>query len=243
MEIYMQFDRPLIELEVVKMRSFLKRCIAGEPVAYILGEVEFLGCRIEVTSDALIPRPETEIMVDLVLKTIKKQPMDGKVLWDLCTGSGCIGLAIKRACPDMMVVLSDICPKALALAQKNSAKNQLTVEWRQGDLLQPFKQEKADFVVCNPPYVSKDEFSLLDQSVRDFEPSLALLAGDRGTDFYERLALELPACLNRGAQLFFEIGHLQGTVVQEIFSRPPWRHLQILKDWSGHDRFFFLEIE
>jgi len=242
-DLYLQFDRPLVESEMVLMRQYLKRVIAKEPIAYIMGEVEFLGCRIEVTHDVLIPRNETEILADLVIKKLKVLEPAKRVLWDLCTGSGCIGLGIKRACSSISVVLSDICPRAIELAKSNSVKNCLQVECRVGDLLQPFLNEKADFVICNPPYVSKKEFDLLERSVRDFEPSLALLAGDQGTDFYERLSIELPRFLNPGAQVFLEIGHTQGGAVQEIFRKAPWMGSQILKDWAGHDRFFFLEIE
>ncbi len=239
----MQHDRPLIEPEMAQMREFLKRSVAGEPIAYILGEVEFMGCRIKVTPNVLIPRQETEILVDLALKKIMDKIPPNGVFWDLCAGSGCIGLGIKKACPELCVVLSDISPQAIALAEINAAHNHLSVQCRVGDLLQPFLNEKADFVICNPPYVSKKEFSELDRSVRDYEPSLALLAGCDGTDFYDRLSDELPRFLNPGARVFLEIGYAQGAVVQEIFAKSPWLNCQIKKDWAGHDRFFFLEIE
>jgi release factor glutamine methyltransferase len=243
MELYMQFDRPLIEEEMTRMRLFLKRSVTKEPVAYILGSVEFYGCLIDVTPDVLIPRPETEILVDLAVKKILISQPKGKFLWDLCTGSGCIGLSIKRACPDLTVVLSDISPKAVDVAEQNIRKNHLHLECRTGDLLSCFANEKADFVICNPPYVSKEEYAALDACVRDFEPRTALMGGDSGLEFYERLAIELPAFLNPGAQLFLEIGYCQGSAVQKVFNCSPWCHFQLLKDWAGHDRFFFLEIE
>jgi release factor glutamine methyltransferase len=238
-ELYMQFDRPLVEAELEKMRAALKRSAQGEPVEYIFGECEFYGCRLEVTPDVLIPRPETEVMVDLIAKRIKGK----KNLWDLCTGSGCIGLALKRACPELSVTLSDLSPKALALAKKNAEKNHLQVEFLFGDLLQPFAGKKADAVVCNPPYISKKEYESLDVSVRSFEPSMALVGGETGFEFYERLAAELPRYLCEGGALFLEIGFQQGNGVKEIFKKSPWREGEILKDWAGHDRFFFLEIE
>jgi release factor glutamine methyltransferase len=243
LDLYLQFDRPLIEFEMAQMRSMMKRCISGEPISYIMGEVEFMGCSIRVTPDVLIPRHETEILVDLAIKKIKERDPANRVLWDICTGSGCIGLGIKRACPALSVVLSDICPRAIAMASMNRDNNHLVADVRAGDLLQPFLDEQADFVICNPPYVSTKEFDLLEKSVREFEPSQALLAGEKGTDFYERFSHELPRFLRPGAQIFFEIGHTQGAIVLEIFGRPPWRSLQIHKDWAGHDRFFFLEIE
>ena len=238
LDLYLQFDRPLIEPELEKMRELLKRKSAGEPLEQILGEVEFYGCKISLTPDVLIPRPETEILADLIAKEVKSG-----VLWDLCTGSGCIGLSLKKKRPLLNVVLSDICPKALAVAKKNSEKNHLQVGIRQGDLLQPFFGEKADFVVVNPPYISKSIWKKLDPSVRDFEPSSALVGGESGLEFYERLAAELPAYLKSGSKVFFEIGYDQGEALKSLFSCPPWTKVRLLKDWAGHNRFFFLEIE
>ena len=243
LDLYLQYDRLLIEKELETMRAFLQRRSTGEPIEQIIKEVEFYGCRIEISPDVLIPRPETEILVDLAVKKIKQQPIEGKVLWDLCTGSGCIGIAIKRACPELTVVLSDICPKALAIARKNADKNQLTVELKSGDLLSPFNGLKADFVICNPPYVSSGDYNTLSPSVRDYEPKIALVGGAKGTEYYKRLEKELPRFLNPKAQVFFEIGAGSGPAIQEIFFRSFWRSFSRMKDWSGHDRFFFLEIE
>ena len=238
LDLYLQFDRPLIDLELQKMRSFLKRKIAGEPFEQIAGEVEFYGCAITVTPDVLIPRPETEILVDLIAKEV-----ESGTLWDLCTGSGCVGLALKKAKPELNVILSDICPKALAVAQKNGEKNQLSVEVRQGDLLAPFIGQKADIVVANPPYISKKGWEGLDAGVRDFEPSLALVGGQSGLEFYERLSQELPLFLKPKAKVFFEIGYDQGEALKKLFASSIWVKMRLLKDWAGHDRFFFLETE
>jgi release factor glutamine methyltransferase len=243
MDIYMQFDRPLIEEEIERMRAYLKRAITKEPVAYIVGSVDFFGCRIEVSANVLIPRPETEILVDMAVQTIGARPAEGQTLWDLCTGSGCIGLGIKRTCPQLNVVLSDICPAAIAAARRNAVNNDLQIEYRIGDLLSPFSGEKADFVICNPPYISSGEWQKLDAGVRDFEPCKALRAGESGLEFYRRLSAELPVFLNPKAQVFLEIGYQQGSEVKKIFSHSAWRRLELLKDWAGHDRFFLLENE
>lgn len=243
MDLYLQHDRPLVESELEKMRSLLRRRSTGEPLEQILGEVEFYHCHLAITPDVLIPRQETEILVDLIAKRIKERPVSGLSLWDLCTGSGCIGLSLKKTFSELNVSLSDLCPKALAVAKKNAEANFLQVDLRMGDLLEPFFGETADFIICNPPYVSQKEYEALDPGVRDFEPSSALLAGERGTEFYERIALELPPFLRPGAQIFLEIGSGQGADVQEIFSSLPWRRNRLLKDWAGKDRFFFLEIE
>ena len=239
-DLYMQYDRLLVEAELEIMRGYLKRCATGEPIQQIIGEIEFYGCRIAINRDVLIPRQETEILVDLVVKKISQQPMKDKVIWDLCTGSGCIGLGIKRACPDLAVIMSDVSPKALALAQQNAERNQLIVELRLGDLLAPFKGQTADYIICNPPYVSFDEFAALSSSVRDYEPQIALLGGKTGLEFYQRLSVELPQYLSPNAQCFFEIGASQGPGVQEIFQGSPWRLVSLQQDWARHDRFIII---
>lgn len=233
MELYLQFDRPVVESELEKMRELLKRVAKGEPVEYVTGVVDFLGCNIKVDKRVLIPRQETEILVDLVLKRIG----DG-VLWDVCTGSGCIGIAIKKARPDLTVVLSDISKSALEVARENARLNEVEVEILEGDLLQPFKGRKADYLICNPPYISKNEYTNLDPSVRDFEPVQALVGGEEGTEYYQRLNLELDPYLNPKGQVFLEIGAGQEKALKELFVNRPH---EVLKDWAGHPRFFFLE--
>ncbi len=227
MELYLQFDKPVVEEELKILRELLKRSGKGEPLEYVTGQVEFFGCTIKTDARALIPRPETELLVEL----ISKRAPTG-VLWDLCTGSGCIGIALKKAHPELSVTLSDLSAEALSLASENAQLNQVEVTLVQGDLLVPFRGQKADFIVCNPPYVSEAEFAQLDPAVRDFEPAQALLAGPRGTEFYERLARELPNHLNPGGQAFFEIGSTQGEALQRLFPRS-----QLMFDWAGDPRF------
>lgn len=230
--LYLQFDKPLIDQELQALRALLKKCGRGEPLEYVIGEIEFFGCKIKIDKRALIPRPETEILIDLAIKRMKQG-----VLWDLCTGSGCIGIALKKVLPALSVTLSDLSPDALALAASNAQLNGVEVELLQGDLLTPFQGRKADYIVCNPPYISDDAFDHLDPSVRDFEPKLALAAGQKGTEFYERLMRELPPFLNPNAQVFLEIGAEQGGALKRIFGDKG----ELLSDWAGHPRFFFLE--
>jgi release factor glutamine methyltransferase len=232
MDLYLQFDKPLIENELDRVRDLLKRCSKGEPIEYVLGEVEFFGCRIKVDQRVLIPRPETEILVEMVSKKIHNKG----VLWDLCTGSGCIGIALKKAHPELQVSLSDVSKQALTLAAENAKLNKVDIEIFQGDLLEPFLGRKADWIICNPPYISEIEYSQLDPSVRDHEPKLALLGGKRGTEFYERLMRELPGHLNSGAQIFFEIGSTQGESLEKIFPAG-----KVYFDWAGLPRFFIVQ--
>ena len=218
--------------------GLVKRKAEGEPLGYLLEEGEFLECKLTLTPDVLIPRQETEILVDLALKKIPNEP---QILWDLCTGSGCMGLAAKKHRSQLQVTLSDLSAKALACAKKNAEQNQLEVSCLQSDLLGAFEGKKADFVFCNPPYVSEEEYSKLEREVH-FEPREAHLAKEGGLEFYKRLAADLPACLNPGAKVFLEIGHNQGRAVRKIFSQSHWKQRRYEKDWAGKDRFFFLEF-
>lgn len=236
LDLFLQFDRPMQEAELLVIRDRLIRCAKGEPLAYLKGEVEFYGCRINVDRRVLIPRPETEILVDLIAKQVEKG-----ILWDVCTGSGCIAIALKKARPLIEVSGGDCSAEALSLARQNGERNQVDVSFFQGDLLAPFVGLEADVVVCNPPYVSEGEYQALETGVRDFEPRGALVGGPTGLEFYQRLANGLPKHLKPRGKVFFEIGSQQGEAVIKIFESKIWSKKEVLKDWSGKDRFFFLE--
>lgn len=236
-DLYLQSDLPLEEEELALLRCLLRRKAQGEPLEYITGEISFYGCRIKVDQRALIPRPETEILVDLL-----SQRLQGSKLWDLCTGSGCIGIALKKKFPHLEVFLSDLSEEALSLAQENAELNQVGVEICRGDLFVPFAGRTTDCIISNPPYIGAEEFSALDSSVRNYEPTIALLAGRRGTEFYERLSKEAPAFLNPGGQICLEIGWNQGCEVSSFFSKAPWKQTELLPDWAGKDRFFFANL-
>jgi release factor glutamine methyltransferase len=242
-DLYLQFDCPLGEPELAKFRSFLQRASREEPVEYILSTVDFYGLELPITSEVLIPRPETEILVEKIVHRFAKEDLEGKVLWDLCSGSGCIGLSLKKKFPSLSVFLSDASNAALKSARKAAEICQLDVGFLEGDLFAPFQERKADYIVCNPPYISEREYEELSFSVKGFEPKMALVGGSTGLEFYERLALELPLYTKPGAKIFLEIGHLQGKAVDQIFSNPCWIEKRLELDWSGKDRFFFLERE
>lgn len=243
LDLYMQFDRPMVETELESLRALLKRAVRGEPLEYITGEVFFYHCSIAVTPDVLIPRPETEILVDIACKQLKSQDLSGQTAWDLCTGSGCIGIAVKKMFPDLHMVLSDISREALLVAEGNAQRNDVQVELVCGSLLDPFMSRKADVVFCNPPYISNKEYEYLDGSVKNFEPQKALVAEENGLAFYRCLKEALPQCLNPGARVYLELGAGQGQSLIDLFSGPEWRTAHLGKDWAGHDRFFFLEFE
>jgi len=243
LNLYLQFDRPLQEDELTSYRALLKKKAAGEPFEYICGKTSFFGCELLVTPDVLIPRPETEVLLEKACDRIKEEQLAGKSAWDLCCGSGCIGLGLKKRFLDLAVSLSDVSERAISVAKENSKKNQLDVELLCGDLLSVFQGRKADYVFCNPPYISKKEYDSLDRSVKDFEPALALVGGESGLAFYERLSKELPGYVQPHDQVLIEIGTGQGEAVLDLFSAGHWKAKGVEKDWAGHDRFFFLEFE
>lgn len=242
LQLYLEFDRPLNDKELSECREQLRRRASGEPLAYIQGEVEFYDCTLKVTSDVLIPRPETEILVDRIAQELANEPLEGRVLWDLCCGSGCIGIALKKKFPQLNIVLSDLSEEALSVASTNAEENQVEVTLLQGDLLAPFTGQKAHYMVCNPPYISEEEYATLDPQVRDFEPKQALLAESEGLAFYHRLATELPSHLHPGGKVWLEIGFQQGDALKEIFNTSEWQNVQVTPDWAGHDRFLEAEI-
>ncbi|NGX45546.1 MAG: hypothetical protein K940chlam2_00701, partial [Chlamydiae bacterium] len=240
-DLYMHYDRPLAEEELEKYREALRRRGKGEPIDYIMGIGHFFNCQIETTPAALIPRPETELLLEKVCLAEKR----GKAL-DLCTGSGCLAIGLKRHFPEMEVWGGDLSSEALALAERNAKLNQVEVNWREGDLFAPFEGEKFDLLLCNPPYISEAEYEKLDPEVRDFEPQMALVSGERGTEFFERIAREMALYLNDEAKFYFEIGATQGEDLLKLFSSSHFSNLLLEQDLAGHPRFFsgvFLEKE
>ncbi len=242
-DLYMSFERPVIERELEIIRDHLKRRGANEPLSYIHKEISFYGCTIALTPDVLIPRQETEIIVDKIVQSLKGSDLKGKILYDICTGSGCIGIALKKQFPELKVYLSDISEKALKVAKINADQNQTKVTLIQGDLFQPFKRLKADFIICNPPYISEDEYVNLENEVKLYEPKLALVASNQGLECYERFADGLRDYLNPNGKCYLEIGYNQKSAITNIFSKQGYKKFNFEKDWAGLDRLFFLEIE
>jgi|694.fasta_scaffold115699_3 release factor glutamine methyltransferase len=243
MQLYMEYDRPLMEKELELLRENLARRARGEPLQYIHGEVKFFECNLLVTPDVIIPRQETELLVEKIVAQLQQEDLQNKILLDLCAGSGAIGIALKKKFPLLKVILSDISPKALAIASENGKRNGVEVEFLEGDLLAPFEGRKAHYLVCNPPYISEQEFPLLQPEVRNYEPKTALVAGPTGYEIYTRLTNEMKPYLVPGAKIWFEIGAGQGEGIKRLFQAPWWKRMEVESDLAGHDRFFFLEIE
>ncbi len=227
-------DRPLTKAEQSQFFASLSRRLCFEPMAYIFGKKEFFGHEFGVDQNCLIPRPDTECVVEKVLQLAGDKPMR---IFELCTGSGAIAISLAKTLPNVDITASDISLGALTIAQKNA--HHLGVKSRvsflHGDLFAPFSDLlPADIVVANPPYIATDIIRELAPDVR-FEPMLALDGGENGLAFYRRIIREADRFLCDSGWLVLEIGFDQGDQVASIFGEP-WVNMEILRDWAGHHR-------
>ena len=222
-----------------QMEELTTRVIEGEPLAYILGEWEFYGLPLYVDKNVLIPRDDTCAVASLAIEKALTLKNDPRIL-DLCTGSGCIGLAIASRVKDARVTLADISNEALAVAKKNVVRNRLTgrVACIQADATKkpsPFLG-KFDLIVSNPPYITEQEMKELPHSVSGFEPHLALFGGTDGLDFYRAIAENYAAALNPGGYLCFEFGMGQGDGVCRILEENQYTILERTRDYNDIER-------
>jgi release factor glutamine methyltransferase len=199
--------------------------------------VQFYGCAITVGPGVLIPRPETELLVDSIVKELSKQPLAEKKLLDLCCGSGCIAIAIKKALPELEVIASDISKEAVQYTTCNAEHNGVHIKILQGNLLEAL-HEKVNFLVCNPPYISEAEFQGLDASVKDFEPYVALVSGPTGLEVYQKIAATSRNYVTE--KIWLEIGKDQGQLVKSLFQDAGYMNIHVEKDLSGHDRYIYI---
>ena len=201
------------------------------PLQYITGEQAFMGMTFKVNSNVLIPRQDTETLVEEALKVIEPQM---EVL-DLCTGSGCILLSILKNAPTVHGTGSDISKQALLVAKENARLHDLDAEWVRGNLFDNVSGQ-YDVIVSNPPYIAQAELPMLMPEVLHFEPMQALDGGADGLDFYRSITAEAPQYLKENGYLFFEIGYDQGKAVQQLMQDAGFKDVTIRKDLAGNDR-------
>ena len=213
--------------------SFVQRRLRGEPMPYILGQWDFYGMTLTVTPDVLIPRDDTVVVTELAIKKAMYLEQNPRIL-DLCTGSGCIGLAIARRVKDARVTLGDVSAAALRVARRNVSQLKLTgrVNCVAMDALKPAQEFLGtyDLIVSNPPYVTTQEMETLDPSVRDFEPHLALDGGEDGLDFYRAIIKNYSSALAPRGYLCFEFGMGQENAVCSLLMRGGYEILELKKD-------------
>lgn len=222
-----------------KVREYIERRIAGEPVAYITGSWEFYGLPMIVTPDVLIPRMDTEVLVNTAKELLTGYKMDAKVL-DLCCGSGCITCAVGHEMPATKLVAVDISPSALEICRKNIALNRLSARaiCMQADALSspPMSIGQFDMIISNPPYIATAEIDTLDSSVRDHEPLWALDGGEDGLRFYKSIIKHWRTTLRPYGMLLFEVGEGQAGAVSEMLQAASFRSVFTRKDTLGVDR-------
>ncbi len=221
--------------------ALIERAAAGEPLPYILGHRAFYDRDLLVSSAVLIPRPETEILLEAALDFARSQT--GCKVVDVGTGSGAIAVTVAANCPDAVVYAVDISPAALAVARQNASANEASVTFFEGDLLTPLLQGglKVDLLLANLPYIATDE--LADLAVSRYEPILALDGGADGLDLVRRLLQQAPEVCNPGACLLLEIGADQGAAALQLAQHTfPDAKTQILKDYAGLDRIVRIDL-
>jgi release factor glutamine methyltransferase len=234
------------EAECEAIGNAAQRIMDGEPLAYVLGEWEFYGMTLYVDKNVLIPRDDTCAVTSLAVKQGLFLEKDPRIL-DLCTGSGCIGLAVANRVKDARVTLADISRDAMAVAKKNIVRQHLTgrVSVVQADAMgkPPAFLGKFDMIVSNPPYITTKEMGELDHSVKDYEPHLALHGGDDGLDFYRAIAENYAAALKPGGYLCFEFGMGQGNDVCSILEQNGYTILERSKDYNGVERAVIAQLD
>ena len=222
-----------------KLAALVERRLAGEPVAYLIGEWEFYGLTLDVTPDVLIPRMDTEVLAERAILLARAAGEGARVL-DLCAGSGCVGLAVAANVPTCRVVLADINEAALKICKGNVRRNELNarVTCVQADALQKPDAALWDFdvIACNPPYIPTGDLAGLDVSVRDYEPRSALDGGADGLDFYRAIAAQWGSALRLGGSLLFEVGINQAMDVAALLEGSGFEDIQSTQDTQGIPR-------
>lgn len=240
-DLYVQFEKPVDEARLAPLRELVKRCSLHEPLAYLIGKTEFYSMEFAITKDCLIPRPETEMLVQRAIEFLRLRE-GGQSVLDLCTGSGCVAVAVAKNHPAADIVATDISEAALSVAARNVEKHKLTdrVKLICGDLFAPIiagLDTQFDLIMANPPYVSTAEYEKLDKNVKDYEPRIALLAGPDGLDVYKRIAAEVDRFLKPGAALMMEAGYRQaGTIRKLLESTGIFSRMTVDKDFNNNDR-------
>lgn len=237
--LYVKYDYPLKNSEINNYRQMIKKRAQRIPVAYIIEKKEFMSLEFKVKEGVLIPRPDTEILTEAVIKYCDQNELKSPEIIDVGTGSGAIAVSLAHYIEKAKVVGLDISPTALKIAQHNMKKHELSQRMSilKSDLLTEFIKREitgVDIVVSNPPYISEAEMEELSPELKK-EPKTALKAGEDGLDFYRRLIPQAEKVIKNGGKIFLEIAYQQAEAVQALFG-DNWTEIKVEKDYSDHDR-------
>lgn len=236
--LYLDRDLKLSEQEEIDYREGILRRAEHEPLQYILKRQEFMGLTFGIDERVLIPRADSELLVEKWLELVRLEEGQGqdrviKVV-DLCTGSGALAISMAHYYPKAEVVGTDLSQDALEVARENATRLGVSVQWRQGDFVKPIQDERWDYIITNPPYVTTEEYGQCALEIFR-EPSMAFLGGEDGLDFYRRLAEEARSLLHLQGKLLMEIGWKQADAVCELFQMRGFE-TQVFPDLAGRDR-------
>lgn len=243
LELYLSFDRPLGETELQMYREQIKRRGRFEPLQYITGKVEFFGLELEVNPAVLIPRPETELLVENILHQFSKEKE--LIILDIGCGSGNIAIALAANLPAAKITSTDVSAEALKVAEENSKKHNVSSRIKfvkHNILLNDLNNfPMFDFVVSNPPYVSQESFSTLQREIKEFEPGIAITDDSDGYTFFRIITEKARAKLKEDGKLFFEVAQGQSEDVQQIMAKNNFQNIGVIKDYQNIDRVIFGE--
>jgi len=245
LNLYLTYDRPLSPSELDKLRPLVKRRAHHEPLQHITGNTQFMGLELDVSPDALIPRMETEQLVELILEKYSSHKSDNLRFLDIGTGTGCIPIAIKQKCSNWTAEAIDISDPALKLARSNAAKTDTNVTFSKVNLFdveKHYQETSFDFIVSNPPYIEPEEIDMLDPQVSKYEPHLALFTNDVES-MYRSIINSAANLLKTEGQLFLEIHQNKGEEILSIVENSPIWSSTLLKDYDGHDRFIICRLK
>ena len=234
--LYAHPEHRLSHDQLVQFQAGVERRRHGEPTQYITGIQEFYGLDFKVTPDVLIPRPETEHLVEEALERAE----GAQAILDIGTGSGCIAVSIKKNLPALRVIAAELSRAALRVAAENSSRLQAPVEFVQADLVEAFADGSFDMVVSNPPYVPLADLPGLQRELRS-EPSIALFGGEDGLRIYEKLAVTIARILKPGGWLLLELGYRARPAVEALFQGQQWSESAVKTDLAGIDRVFVVQ--
>lgn len=245
-KLFMNWGKELDDGQCERFFKLLDMRFARIPLQRIIGYQSFMGEEFKVADDVLIPRPETELLVEKAIDALK--PLNKPVVLDLCTGSGIIGITIANNVSSAKVFASDISEKAIELAKENAKRLKAKIIIKQGDLFAPFLsgliKTKFDMIISNPPYICSADIDTLQAEVRDYEPHLALDGGTDGLDFYRRIFDKAARCLTKNGVIFMEIGDRQGEALKELAEKAgEYKDIAIFKDYAGLDRIFYCKLK
>ncbi len=233
-EFYMNPNGEVKEELLEELESVLKQREQRVPLQYLMGECEFMGYDFYVDERVLIPRQDTECLVELAVESIRQKSTKVKVL-DLCTGSGCIGISVAKLCPDSEVTLADISEGALSVAKKNAQNLEADVTLIKGNLFENI-EGRFDYILSNPPYIPSEVIEGLMPEVKEHEPRLALDGEADGLSFYRKIINEAPDYLNPDGRIYFEIGAEQGEDLTRLMNERGFSEVKVHKDLAGLDR-------